>query len=284
VLFIPHEMLQFIHTGLPWYAALPVSAFVLRGALTLFFGARVRASTARYVGLHPLRQALASQIRHKLRKTVKYKSPGEARRAIAKDVLRQTRALDKRWDCSLGAQLGWTFLQLPVFLTMAELIRCMCNANEGLLGMAVSAFGTEEQPALSHGVDMQTNLMFEPSLAHEGMLWFPNLILPDPTGTLPYILSAVMFTNVYFTNNTPGAIGKMPKPTTIVRRTLLGVALLIGPLAQEVPAAMLLYWASSTTSVLLWNLWLDRRYPAPKGFEACSRPLMLTPQFQRQRV
>ena len=305
-LTLPHEMLQLIHTQLPWYATLPLSAFILRGFLTLVFGARVRASTARYIGLQPLRQAMAFSIKDRLMKTGGFKTPKEAKLTISRAVYRRTKELDNKWRCSLSAQLGWTFLQLPVFLTMAELARQMCGTRNGLLGMTFNAFGLGKEqtnygalesgmepvvPAMP-GMDMvpqsavmetmgvetlgmsTTSWFFEPSLASEGMLWFPNLLIPDPTGTLPFVVSALMFTNVWTSNNSPDTVGKMARSTVIIRRVLLGVSLMIGPLCQEVPAAMLLYWASSTSSVLLWNLWLDRRFPAPRGWGACKRPLM----------
>jgi inner membrane protein COX18 len=300
-------MLHLIHTQLPWYATLPLSAFILRGFLTVVFGVRVRASTARYIGLQPLRQAMAFQIKDKLMKTGGFKTPKEAKLTISRAVYRRTQELDKKWRCSLSGQLGWTFLQLPVFLTMAELVRQMCNTRSGLLGMAFNAFGLGKDqtsfskleqgmdPAIpaTSGMDMlpqsagmetmgvetmgmsSTSWFFEPTLANEGMLWFPNLLIPDPTGTLPFVVSALMFTNVWVTNNTPDVVGKMARSTVIIRRILLGVSLMIGPLCQEVPAAMLLYWASSTSSVLLWNLWLDKRFPALRGWGACKRPLMM---------
>ncbi|KAF2793558.1 hypothetical protein K505DRAFT_325374 [Melanomma pulvis-pyrius CBS 109.77] len=278
-LTIPHEMLQLLHTSLPWYAALPVSAFLLRGALTLAVGRRVRASTARYIGLAPLRQALTFQIRDKMMREGQFKNPKEAKLTISRNVRRRIADLDRRWNCTLRGQLGWTLLQLPIFLTMADLIRHMCNTREGLLGMTLNAIGLgENRGAELHGVNLgPPNMWFDPTLASEGMLWFPNLIVPDPTGVLPFVVSALMFTNVYMSNNSPDAAGKMSRGAKAVRRLLLGVTLVIGPLCQEVPAAMLLYWASSTSSVLLWNLWLDRKFPAVRGFGACARPLLLMP-------
>jgi len=249
---------------------------------------------------------MAFSIKDRLLKTGGFKTPKEAKLTISRAVYRRTQELDKKWGCSLRAQLGWTFLQLPVFLTMAELVRQMCNTRNGLLGMVFNGFGLGKEqtsygalesgmepivPAMP-GMDMvpqsagmeimgvetlgmsTTSWFFEPSLATEGMLWFPNLLIPDPTGTLPFVVSALMFTNVWTTNNSPDAVGKMARSTVIIRRVLLGVSLMIGPLCQEVPAAMLLYWASSTSSVLLWNSWLDRKYPAPRGWGACNRSLM----------
>ncbi|KAF2704838.1 hypothetical protein K504DRAFT_461092 [Pleomassaria siparia CBS 279.74] len=277
VLIAPHQMLQLLHTGLPWYAALPLSAFILRGALTLSIGRRVRGSMARYLGLIPLRQAMAAGIRDETMRSGLYKTHGENKIATARKIRSTMSSLDEKWDSKLGTQLGWTFFQLPIFLTMAELVRSMCNTNNGLFGMGLNAIGLgENKQEILHGEMSMTptTYWFEPSFIHEGMLWFPNLCLPDPIGVLPYVVSALMFSNVYMTNNSPDVAGKMNKTSRNIRYALLGVSLVIGPLCQQVPAALLLYWASSTTSVLVWNRWLDWKYPAVKGYGACARPLL----------
>ena len=86
---------------------------------------------------------------------------------------------------------------------------------------------------------------FEPSLAAEGILWFQDLLVPDHTGALPFITSGIMFANIYTTKNTVESDGSRRWPG-VLRRTLLFVSLLIGPLCQELPAALMLYWSSST--------------------------------------
>jgi inner membrane protein COX18 len=271
-------MMTLIHTQLPWYATLPLSAFIMRGLLVTTFGAKARSLIARYIGLNPLRQAITRHKSVEIGKRRNHASSKALKLTIAREVRSVTGPLDARWKCSLRGQFGWTFAQIPIFITMAEVVRQMAATQDGLLGMALTAFGLKDAPSQAHGdvVMGPENPWFEPSLANEGMLWFPDLLAADPSGALPFVLSGIMFTNIYISKN--GSPDGMASTTsTAIRRLLLGVALLIGPLTQQLPAALLLYWSSSTTSVLLWNLWLDRKYPAPRGFMACKRPLMNLP-------
>jgi inner membrane protein COX18 len=287
VLYLPHEMMNLIHTsGLPWYAALPLTAFITRGLLVTTAGGWARALMARYVGLHPLRQALAFHKRNEILQKGNFRTPKEAMIAVKKEVKDEVAKLDKRWNVSLRGQIGWTLAQIPIFFAMAEAIRQKCGARDGLLGIGFSALrskdvetavgdmGEDAQTAMGDMVST-TSTWFEPSLANEGILWFQDLLLPDPTGALPVIVSGLMFANIYLTKNT---VDNAASWSLLVRRTLLGVSLLVGPLCQGMPAALMLYWASSTTSVMLWNVWLDWKYPAPRNFTACKRPFQMLPK------
>jgi inner membrane protein COX18 len=272
---------------------------------------------ARYIGLQPLRQALARTRRDKflkeLHKQGGARSPKEVSTRTMAEVKTVVTQLDSRWKVTLKAQVGWTLIQIPIFFTMAELIRKMCGTRDGLLALTASSLtrlkdwvtgGTEaatDAGAASSALEasdaapealsvasalngtttmtnvdglaaMATNPFFEPSLATEGMLWFPNLITPDPF--LPFIVSGLMFSNIYFSKNAPTSDKNWPNA---LRRVLLGVSLLIGPLCQNLPAGLMLYWAGSTTSVMAWNKWLDWKYPAPTDFTACKRPLQMPP-------
>lgn len=274
VLYLPHELMSMMHTAVPWYATIPLAAFITRGLLVTTAGAWARSLTARYVGLHPLRQALAFQKRDEILKKGNFRHPKEAMLVVKKEVKELTTKLDERWKVTLSGQIGWTFAQIPIFFAMAEMIRQKCGARDGLLGMGFSAFKTDEAAASAREAVNTTSRWFEPSLANEGMLWFQDLLVPDPTGALPFLVSGLMFANIYTTKNTVSSDAKWP---LVIRRTLLFVAVLIGPLCQNLPAALLLYWGSSTSSVMLWNAWLDWRYPAPRGFMACKRPLQMPP-------
>lgn len=280
VLYLPHEMMNMIHTTVPWYAAIPLTAFVTRGLLVTTAGAWARSLMARYIGLHPLRQALAVAKRTQVTRSGNFRDPKQALQAVKKEVKDEISRLDKRWNVTLRGQIGWTFAQIPIFFAMAETIRQKCAARDGLLGLTLSAFRSNDSGAAVDDLAVSTSRWFEPSLANEGILWFPDLLIPDPTGALPFIVSALMFTNVYMTKNTVQSDTKLSR---LIRNTLLGLSLLVGPLCQELPAALMLYWAGSTSSVMLWNAWLDWRYPAPRGFVACKRPLQIPPVAHTKR-
>ncbi|KAH6639751.1 membrane insertase OXA1/ALB3/YidC [Boeremia exigua] len=271
-------MMSLMHTQVPWWAAIPASAFLLRATLVLSVGTWARALLARYMGLQPLRQALAWQRRDEVFSEMhaqrSVRTPKEATQRAAAEVKKAVAELDGRWNVTVRGQLGWSLIQIPIFFTMAEVIRKMTGARDGLLALTVSAF--TQVDATPDALALATSPFFEPTLATEGILWFPNLILPDPF--LPFIVSALMFSNIYFSRNAAAATGK--NWPTALRRLLLGVSLLIGPLCQNLPSGLMLYWAGSTSSVMLWNKWLDWKYPAPTDFTACSRPLQMPPALK----
>ncbi|KAI4629299.1 uncharacterized protein J4E87_003563 [Alternaria ethzedia] len=280
ILYLPHELMSLVHTAVPWYAAIPITAFITRGLLVTTFGTRSRALAARYIGLQPLREALAYKKRDEVLKRGGFRTIKQGIVTASKEIKEVTSAIDKRWNVSLSGQIMWTVGQLPIFIAMAEVIRQKCGAHDGLVGMVVAAVkgeGTTMTNELGETVARVTpSAYFEPSLATEGVLWFQDLLVPDPTGALPFIASAIMFANIYTSKNSVESTKNRRWPG-ILRRTLLWVALLIGPMCQHLPAALMLYWSSSTASVMLWNLWLDRKYPAPRGFTACKRPLIMPP-------
>jgi inner membrane protein COX18 len=220
-------------------------------------------------------------------RTQSFKSHQEGIRAISKAVGKETKALNERWACSIRGQIGWTFAQLPIFLVMAEVIRRLCGTKDGLLRMAMNAFGISqptnpEASVLSnaYATDVATNPWFDPSLTTEGMLWFQDLTAADPMGMLSYIASGLMFINVYGTQN--GVTNsETTKGSKRLRRVLLLVSLLIGPMCAQLPAGLLLYWTGSTTSAIVWNQWLDRKYPVITGIQPCKRPLFVIPTANR---
>jgi inner membrane protein COX18 len=94
-------------------------------------------------------------------------------------------------------------------------------------------------------------LGYEPSLSTGGCLWFPDLTVPDPTHALPYMLSAAMLyvvlpRNVDHTRRLLDPTATDLNWRTRFHRALLVISLAIGPLTMHLPAAMHLYWISST--------------------------------------
>ncbi|KAI0008938.1 hypothetical protein F4779DRAFT_408886 [Xylariaceae sp. FL0662B] len=101
----------------------------------------------------------------------------------------------------------------------------------------------------------------DPSITMGGCLWFPDLSVPDPYHILPLALSALMVGSML---SKPGArkwaLGSGPKDDNEVidtsarraglRRGALLLAGLMGPITIGLPAALHLYWL--TTSALGW--------------------------------
>ena len=94
-------------------------------------------------------------------------------------------------------------------------------------------------------------LGYEPSLSTGGCLWFPDLTVPDPTHALPLMLSAAMLYVVLPRNLDHTRRLLDPTATdlgwrTRFHRALLVISLALGPLTMHLPAALHLYWITST--------------------------------------
>jgi inner membrane protein COX18 len=125
----------------------------------------------------------------------------------------------------------------------------------------------------------------DPSMATGGCLWFPDLTAADPLHILPLALSAILVLNVMpktmpqlrillGLDSTPeGAIGSS-KWRLRLQRSLLMVAMAVGPLTMDLPAALHLYWISSAaltatqTAIISWLMPMPKNVPPAKRGES----------------
>ncbi|OTA53715.1 hypothetical protein K449DRAFT_469851 [Hypoxylon sp. EC38] len=116
-------------------------------------------------------------------------------------------------------------------------------------------------PSAASIVAEHTRHLPDPSIAVEGCLWFPDLSAADPYHILPLALSVVMVANllpktraglqqlVGLKSNDESTI---ETPTTQrqlrLRRGLIFLGSMIGPITADLPAALHLYWLSSSAT------------------------------------
>lgn len=157
-------------------------------------------------------------------------------------------------------------LQLPIFLLVIETIRRMCGQNAGLLGWLASLSGAASGQGPS--------VPIETSMASEGGLWFPDLLVPDPSLILPATLSMIIFFNASEFGRTSARAGVAPSRAFIIgSRALKLVALAAFPLTLSIPSGILVYWISSALSASLMHLLLRVMMPLPASPTPC-RPLI----------
>jgi inner membrane protein COX18 len=128
-------------------------------------------------------------------------------------------------------------------------------------------------------------------LATEGMLWFTNLTVPDPQLILPFAVSAMMFVSVASSDSNTyrklvRILSNRSGPEVVdekdlvklggekrgwLRRCLLVLCVVIGPATLHLPAAVHLYWVTSTathmTSRLLLDIWMP---PKKENLKPCK--------------
>lgn len=266
-----HTVITGIHssTGLPWAATLPLVAVLVRLAITGPITAYGYTISNRRRELFPLLDAWRATITRNVMRTHRKEGPVACERIIARQVREKGAGVRSRmgvqfWKSSL------TWIQLPTFLLVLETIRTMCNTTHGLLGMFVSA---PEKDVTSEGDTLQPYVSpyFEPTLATEGALWFPDLLVPDPMLILPFTLSASLFGSILFYERRTRAAG-VPLSVWQIRlqRTIKILALAIGPATIGMPSGILVYWISSSLSVLAQNVFLDWYIPQTVVIQPCK--------------
>ncbi|KAL8914265.1 MAG: hypothetical protein Q9172_007127 [Xanthocarpia lactea] len=110
----------------------------------------------------------------------------------------------------------------------------------------------------------------EPSFATEGVLWFPDLLAPDPHLFLPFILSLTLFANIIHVEKTANKLGTAQ---TAFRRRLGNsfkiVALAVGPMTLSMPSAIHVYWISSSVFAMGYNMLMNWYSPLVTGVKPC---------------
>jgi inner membrane protein COX18 len=194
---------------------------------------------------------------------------------------------------------------LPVWLLAMESLRRMSGGGYGLLGSLFfgSKVDTQAQQrseagsASSNPADAisVTDVMHvddtvlselpmpdlppgaDPSLATGGCLWFTDLMAPDPLNILPILLSIVLVSNVLPKSaaRMRAVFGSAPSKNEVIQpgvdgrgrltKFLLLLSIAAGPLTSGLPAALHLYWISSSTFGLIISQLVTRAMPIRSG-------------------
>ena len=269
--YATHTVITGIHssTGLPWAATLPLVAVLVRLTITGPIAVYGHTISNRRRELFPLLHAWRATITRNVMGTHKKEGPVACERIIARQAREKGAGVRKRmgvqfWKSSL------TWIQVPVWLVVIDTIRNMCSMHHGLLGIFKSA---PEKDVISEGDTVQphVNHFFEPTLATEGALWFPDLLVPDPMLILPFTLSASLFGSIIFYERRTRAAG-VPLSVWQIRlqRTIKIVALAMGPATLGMPSGILVYWISSSLCVLAQNVFLEWYIPSPVAIQPCK--------------
>ncbi|KAI0830932.1 hypothetical protein F5Y06DRAFT_205147 [Hypoxylon sp. FL0890] len=186
-----------------------------------------------------------------------------------------------------GWKLYSSILGFPFWLTGIESVRRICGGPRGILGAFLTGRNEDAATASSTQGDVETAIsstvaadhvstvdpstaslvaeharhLPDPSLTVEGYLWFPDLSVADPYHLLPLALSIVTVANLLpktraelrrlvglkaddgSTVETPGTQSQLR-----MRRGLILLGSMIGPITADLPAALHLYWLTSSAT------------------------------------
>ena len=273
---VTHSLLTGLHTatGLPWVVTLPLAGFIVRSILIGPLSIYSQIIGQRRKALLPLHHAWIHLFRRKIVGKHAILGPVECNRLSKKESAIKFAELNKRHGTQYWKILV-PYLQLPVFLVIIETIRKMCGTHSGLLGLLTRSSTESTDHYSSAPVDQiePIAILVEQSLAMEGALWFPNLLLPDPMLILPFVLSGSLFVNIFYHTSSSNHPWQRR-----INYTIKIMALAIGPLTLQVPSAMLVYWISSSMIGLGQSIIIQWYIPQVPTISPCK------PREQREML
>ncbi|KAF2100671.1 hypothetical protein NA57DRAFT_74270 [Rhizodiscina lignyota] len=252
-------------SGIPWAYIIPLTAVGVR-VLLFPFAVWNRRAQQRYLNIQPLLQAWLVKFRHSVYMNhAGSKDVAFLRRELAWQMAGRKKFLTKTWKCGWWRRSYHIFLQLPLFVSWAEVYRRMAGMKQGFFSELVSKAVPE---SVSAAVNPWLGMIFgeatsvkdalEPSLATEGMLWFQDLSVADPTGYLSGIVMGLTCLNVLISTR---RAGKGRARINYIQRGLqvavIGATVAVYPWTLGMPAAVMLYWASSLSTNIVSHVLMD---------------------------
>ncbi|KAL4944220.1 hypothetical protein BDV06DRAFT_112700 [Aspergillus oleicola] len=262
-----------VHTvsHLPWALSLPLTALIVRMAVALPLQMFVKIQSRKAADITPLQMAWRDHYQNEAARkahTERPMSQSEAMRLVAKQGREKYNELRRRWGL-VRYYPAMSFLQLPVWISIMESIRAMSGNSSGLAPYLLSLLSSSASNSDA------VHLAVEPTLATEGALWFPDLLAGDPTGVLPVLLTVSVLTNVSRGWKSPTFKSIADMPRAQMRRELAFrslkifvqvLALNVGfaSYAYQMPAALMIYWITSTNIATLQTALLQKfMFPYP---------------------
>lgn len=272
-----HHAVQYVQatSGISWHWIIPLTTVTLRTAVTLPIAIMNRRRNQKQAELQPLLGAMTPIIRARLAQSDAAREgvlTYEQIQVLSMKERRKRRIeLFKRHKCQAWKSLVLLpSVQMPLWISMSMVFRAMCGWS------VVSA------------------IPIEPAFKTEAWLWFPDLITSDPYAVLPLVIGCMSLANVEW--NTINMMNAQQRrgvqangpsgpsvPKIVSNLSRVGV-LFFMTASFQAPAAVCLYWASSSAFSLLQNVAFDHFLPlnvTPKTSTATALP---SPNITETRV
>ncbi|RKF71609.1 Cytochrome c oxidase assembly protein COX18, mitochondrial [Golovinomyces cichoracearum] len=234
-----YTVFQSVHSinGISWSLSIPLVALLSRIFVSLPIAIFQQKASARRVKLVPILLAWRHSFRKEIYRELGDKGPIICQRRLNSQMCKKTKELLRRHRCGRW-KIFMGSIQIPIFFVALDTLRRMANLE---LSSLTKLFNPEKM------ADNQAIVPIEPGLRTEGILWFPNLLEPDPQLILPFMLSGVMILNIFGSRKSALPLSKWQ---TRIQRGAGVAALSVGPFLINTPSVLLLYWISN--SILSW--------------------------------
>lgn len=250
-------------TYLPWVASIPLTALLVRTVVGLPIQLFTRMYARRERDLQPLLKSWQVVYERQATQADPTQNP---KMAAMKHVKARHIKLRDTWNVAPGYQFAG-LLQLPVWLSLIESLRAMSGTRTALFSW-LNPLASADDSNSAELVE-QSQAFFQPTLATEGALWFPDLLAGDPTGTLPALLTLSIILNIQMGWKTPPAREMADQGTVQLYRSFFfaGLRVMIQLLAlnigasgywYQMPNALMIYWISSSNIATLQTFLLEK--------------------------
>ena len=255
-----HTVITAVHdsTGLSWAVTIPLLAFLVRIVILTPVEALSLGMYEKRSEVERQFEGSVSAIEKKVQQEHKDKNPTELRRMQNIALRKVRRDLVKQNGAQPWRYCGF-FVKCPIWLAMMETMRRMTGTEDGMSSLVAKSLTTlkgKQYPDLATADDL---VPLEPSLATEGILWFNNLMVPDPLLILPFATSMIALFSLRRTYTVVRA-GPGSSPESVMRHSRLNsrwrkcsklAALTLGPATLLFPSAMLLYCISTNLATVV---------------------------------
>ena len=255
-----HTIITAVHdsTGLSWTLTIPLLAFLVRIVILTPLEVYNRRGDEKQVEIACQLERSRSAIEKDVQQKHKGENPVELRkiqnmtfRKIRKDLEKQNGA--QSWKS------GVLLVKCPIWLTMMETMRRMTGTEDGMSSLVATSLTTLKGKQYPEPGTADHLIPLEPSLATEGILWFDNLMVPDPLLILPFAMS--MFSIFSIGRSRLGLVALPGSPLKAAmkyfylnyrwKRCLQLGALMLWPGTLLFPSAMLLYCISTNLATVV---------------------------------
>ena len=216
-------------TGLPWWASIIISTFMLRAVITTPLYVIQMKNNAKYAMFLPSFMQLYKKLAEEVNESATIKKWDEktARRIFLANLSRHRKNLYKEHKVpGLAKRYLLPWVQIPLWISVSISLRHFT----GFLPINVLPSSTLENVAMQ--------------MSQEGGLWLLNLCQADPYFILPVLFGIVNLgiIEIYRGDGKSKPTG-MEKFMVYFSRT---ISIVLIPIACQMPAAVVLYWFSSS--------------------------------------
>lgn len=243
---LAQNFLESVHqyTHLPWWSTIALTCIGLRAIITLPLAVHQNKLIVKIELLQPTLKDLSEALKHRV--TIEGRRKGlssqAANREYKKKLRKYTYDLYSTNGCNPIKLYTLPWAQIPLWIALSLALRNLSGA--------LRWDSNDSVPRSPH-----------PDMSREGVLWFPDLTVPDPTGVLPVILGLANLANIELHALKKSNPTTKQRTITMIFRTF---SICMIAIAYNVPSAMSLYWSVSAGFGLIQNISL--KFPRVRRF------------------